>query len=188
MDKYQNLVEDIARYKGVIFDLDKTLVDLSVDWKELKNALSEFTKKEKGEDIEFTPLDQKIHQIKEKHGESFYFQLLDIISQFELSEEKYDHNHELIHILDNLQNKKIAIYSMNTKKCVENFIKKKLKQKPDIVIAKDNCIEPKPTERDLEKIAKIWEMDASEMVYIGDSEMDRLSGEKASVKTYIIKM
>lgn len=187
MDKYRNLVEDIIKYRGVIFDLDETLVNLNTDWKELKKTLSEFTKKERGEEIEFTPLDQKIYEAKEKFGELFFLQLLDIVSQFELCEEKYELNYELISLLESCQGKKIAIYSMNTKRCVENFIKKNLKRKPDTIIAKDSCSEPKPTEKDLRKIMQGWKMNASEIVYIGNSESDRFSGAKAGIKTYIIK-
>ncbi|GEM_PF-4234215 len=187
MDKYRSLGETIARYKGVVLDLDETLVNLNTDWKALKKTLSEFTKKQTGEEIEFTPLDQKIHQVKEKFGELFFFQLLELISQFELCEEKYELNYELISLLEFYEEKKIAIYSMNTRKCVENFVKKNLKRKPDTIVVKDNCSEPKPTEKDLQRIMQEWNMNESEIVYIGNSEGDRLSGEKAGVKTYIIQ-
>ncbi len=186
MDKYRNLAEDIASYKGIVFDLDGTLVDLNVDWITLKKTLSDFTKKEKVEEIEYTPLDQKIHQAREKFGRTFFFKLLDIIAEFELQEERYKLNYDLIEYVNSLRDKKIAVYSMNTKKCVDNFIGKNIIRKLDVIVAKDNCIEPKPTEKDLEKIMREWKMNASEIVYIGNSEDDRLSGEKAGVKTYII--
>lgn len=188
MDKHRSLIEGIAKYKGIIFDLDGTLVNLNTDWEELKRTLSEFTMKEKREKIEFTPLDQKIHQAKGKFGEVFFCRLLDIVSQFELCEERYELNHELISFLESCQEKKISIYSMNTRKCVMNFVEKYLRRKPDIIIAKDDCIEPKPTGKDFKKIMNKWKMDADEIVYIGNSENDRLSGEEAGVKTYIISM
>lgn len=188
MDKYRSLIEDVVKYKGIIFDLDGTLVNLNTDWEELKRTLSEFTTKEKREEIEFTPLDNKIHHAKEKFGEMFFGQLLGIISQFELCEEKYKLNHELISFLESCREKKISIYSMNTSKCVKNFVEKYLKIKVDSIIAKDNCIEPKPTGKDLKRILNEWKMNAGEVVYVGNSENDRLSGEEAGVKTYIISM
>lgn len=188
MDKYQNLVEEIEKYRGVVFDLDETLVNLNVDWKEVKKTLTEFMRKEKSEEVEFTPLDQKIHQTREKFGETVFSQLVDIVVRFELQEERYELNHDLIGCANSLQTKKIAIYSMNTRKCIENFVQKNLVRKPDIIVAKDNCIEPKPTGKDLEKIMQEWKMNTKEIVYIGNSENDRLSGEKAGIKTYIISM
>lgn len=188
MDKHRSLIEGIAKYKGIIFDLDGTLVNLNTDWEKLKKTLSEFTMKEKREKIEFTPLDQKIHQTREKFGEAFYRRLLDIISQFELCEEKYELNHELISFLESCPEKRIAIYSMNTSKCVMNFVEKYLKRKIDSIIAKDNCTEPKPTGKDFKKIINEWKMNAKEVVYVGNSENDRISGEEASIKTYIISM
>lgn len=186
MDKYQNIEENLERYKGVVFDLDETLVDLNVDWDGLKGALSELVMKEKGVEISFTPLDQQIQKVKEKFGEPFFFRLLELISRFELCEEKYELNHELISLLKFCKEKRIAIYSMNTDKCVRNFVEKYLEKEPDIIISKDNCIEPKPTGKDLEKIIKEWKMSANEVVYIGNSENDRLCGEKARIKTHII--
>lgn len=186
MDKYRNIEENLGGCRGVVFDLDETLVNLNVDWEGLKRILSELMMKEKGVEMEFTPLDQQIQQVRERFGESFFFRLLELISQFELREEKYELNHELISLLESCRGKKIAIYSMNTNKCVRNFVEKYLEKKPDTIVSKDNCIEPKPTGKDLEKILKEWKMSASEVVYVGNSENDRLSGEKAGIKTHII--
>ena len=166
--------------------MDGTLVNLNVNWRELKKNLFEFVKKEKGEEVNFTPLDQKINQLRGKYGDFFYSQLLEIVSRFELCEERYELNHDLIDLLNKLKNKKIAIYSMNTRRCVENFIQKNLIKKPDIEIVKDDCTEPKPTGKDLKKILNIWKMNVEDVIYIGDLEKDRLSGEKANIKTYII--
>ena len=75
---------------------------------------------------------------------------------------------------------------MNTEKCVKNFIEKYLKRKPDIIITKDSCSEPKPTEKDLKRIMREWQMNASDIMYIGNSDGDRRSGEMAGIKTYIL--
>lgn len=188
MDKYRSLREQVTGCKGVVFDLDGTLVDLNVDWNELKKKLAELTKKQTGEDIEYTPLDQKIYQAKERFGQSFFSQLLELISQFELHEEKYVLNHELISLFESLRDKKVAIYSMNTGKCVRNFVEKYLKRNPDNIVSKDDCLEPKPSDKDLKKILDEWGFAPQEVLYIGNSENDRLSGEKVGIETLIITM
>ena len=188
MDKQRDIIQELAQYKGVVFDLDGTLVDLGVDWVSLKQELSLYCKKEKGIEMEFTPLDQKIHEAKKKFGDHFFLGLLEKISYFELREEKYRLNNELVDFVNSASNQRIAIYSMNTEKCVENFIDRYLTRKPDRVITKDTCLEPKPTDKDLKKILKEWDMTEQEVVYIGNSENDRLSGEKAGIKTVIIQI
>lgn len=186
MDQQEYIIEEAACYKGVVFDLDGTLVDLKVEWGELKAALSKYCKDKKGKRVVFTPLDQKIHEVKDEFGEEFFLELLDIVASFEMKEQNYQLNQKLLDCINSLDNQKIGIYSMNTKKCIDSFVKKYLKKMPDIIISKDSCLKPKPSGENLEKIRQSWRLDKTEMVYIGDSEKDRLSGEMAGLKTYII--
>lgn len=186
MDKYKDLKVATEHCKGVVFDLDETLVNLNVDWRSLKDELSRITLEEKGEEMVYTPLDQKVNEAKEKFGTAFFQRLLDTIAEFELREERYVIHQELVSFLRSLNGKKVGIYSMNTEKCVMNFIKKYLKMRVDSCITKDTCQEPKPSEKDLRKIMKEWDMTEKDMVYIGNSENDRRSGEMAGIKTFVI--
>lgn len=186
MDKYRDLKKEIELYKGVVFDLDETLVNLNVDWLALKEELSVVVEKETGNRIEFTPLDQVVREIRIRHGNNLFVQLLEIISYFEMKEEKYELNDGLLEIFESLKDKRVAIYSMNTERCVKNFVEKYVSRKPDLIISKDVCFEPKPSDKDLKKILKEWNMRENDIVYIGNSENDRLSGEWAGVKTFII--
>lgn len=187
MDKQENIATKLAKFKGVIFDLDGTLVDLGIDWKLMKKELSLFCFQEKGIKIEFTPLNKKLFEVKEKTGEFFYLKILDIVAKFEIKEKNYKLNQELLDYINySVNSQKIAIFSMNTKKCIDNFIKKHLKKIPDVVISKESCIKPKPSRENLEEIMRRWHMNKTEIIYIGNSEADRLSGEMAGLKTYII--
>lgn len=186
MDQYKDLKEATERCQGVVFDLDETLVNLNVDWHSLKNELSRITLEEKGEAMVYTPLDQKVSEAKEKFGTAFFQKLLDVIAEFELREERYVIHQESVSLLRSLNGKKVGIYSMNTEKCVMNFIEKYLKTRVDSCITKDTCQEPKPSEKDLRKIMKEWGMIEKDMVYIGNSENDRRSGEMAGIRTFII--
>lgn len=188
MDKQKNIIKEISKYKGIIFDLDGTLIDLNVDWKKLKDDLSVFCFKIKGEKINFTPLDKKLIFVKKKYGKSFYLKLLNIIYKYESKWSKYKINKPLIDYINNPVNKnqKLAIYSMNTEKCINDIIIKYLKRKPNITISKNNCLEPKPTKKDILKIIETWKLKKNEIIFVGDSKNDYDSGKKSNIKTKII--
>lgn len=186
MDKRRNLARKISKYKVAIFDLDGTLVNLNVDWEKLKNDLSAFCSRKTGENIVFTPLDEKILYVKKKFGKKLYKKLLEIISAHEMDESRYALNKELLGFICETK-QKVAIYSMNTEKCINNFVAKYFKRKPDAVISKETCIKPKPSKKDLLKLLKRIGMKKNEAIFVGDSEVDKLSGKMAGIKTLIIK-
>lgn len=187
MDKPRKLLKEISKYKAIIFDLDGTLAYLDVDWLKLKKELSEYCLLKKGIIIEFTPLDQKLFYIKKNFGDKFYDKLLDIVSDFETRKVNYRINKELVDYINSAKNQKIIIYSMNTQKCVDNFVKKHLKSAPEIIISKNNCLEPKPTGKDIVKILCNLSLAKTDCSLVGDSENDYLCGKKAHIKTLIIK-
>lgn len=40
--KYNDVISEISKYKGIIFDLDETIIDLGIDWDELKKGTAKF--------------------------------------------------------------------------------------------------------------------------------------------------
>lgn len=111
--------------------------------------------------------------------------LLKIVSRFETKETNYELNQELLNYINSNTYQKIAIYSSNTKKCVDDIVKKHFRKKPDI-ISKNNCIEPKPTDKDILSILEQWKFKNKNIIFIGNSQDDFISGKKASVTTHII--
>lgn len=188
MVKQTDIISKISKYKGAIFDLDGTLVNLNVDWPKLKQKLTKYCHSKKGINIEFTPLDQKLLYIKDSLGEDSYLALLKIISSFEAKETNYKFNRELINYINSATQQKIAVYSMNTKKCIDNIFKKYFQRKPDIVISKENCSGLKPKEKDILRIINRWNFKKEDVVFIGNSKSDLISGKKAGVATYIIEI
>ena len=158
-------------YKLIVLDLDGTLVDLNVDWVNLRKELESLFLEDTGELTQFSPLNQK---------------LLRSIERYELEEKNYVVNHRLIQLIENSDHK-IAIYSMNSEKCVRAFVKKNLTKKPEIIISKETCTEPKPTGADLKKLINQINLEQKDVLFIGNTEEDRLSGRLAKVDTVIIK-
>lgn len=186
MDQQRDIIEELPDFRGVIFDLDGTLVDLGVDWEALKEDLAEYCRKEKGETISFTPLDQKIHQTKREYGEGFFRELLERITVHELKEVGYRLNEPLIEYIKKAEGQRLAIYTMNTEKCAANFRDRYLDKKEISLISKDACLEPKPTGKDLEALLGEWGIAPQEAIFIGNTENDRLSGAAAGIRTHII--
>lgn len=138
--------------------------------------------------MKFTPLDQKILEIKKNFEKEFYDKLLNIVAEFEMNEKKYKFNKALLKYINSLKNQKFAIYSMNTKRCVDYIISKYFKRKPDIIIYKENCIEPKPSSKDLNKILNLWNYNNTDVVFVGNSKKDKQSGACAKIRNLIIEI
>ena len=173
-------------YKLIVLDLDGTLVDLNVDWVNLRKELESLFLEDTGELTQFSPLNQKLLEIKKSFGTKLHQKLLRSIERYELEEKNYVVNHRLIQLIENSDHK-IAIYSMNSEKCVRAFVKKNLTKKPEIIISKETCTEPKPTGADLKKLINQINLEQKDVLFIGNTEEDRLSGILAKVDTVIIK-
>lgn len=149
MAQHSTVIEELANYKGLIFDFDETLVDLGVNWEALKKELSNYYKEKAGIDLPFAPLDRTLQNIRERHGYDIYTDLLQIITKHELKGANYRLNETLITYINTHKNQQIAIYSMNTFITIKNFITKHIHVKPDIIISKEFVTQPKPTDKDL---------------------------------------
>lgn len=187
MAQFKDIEKVVRKYPTIIIDLDGTLVNLNVDWRETKNKLYKFCIKNKKEPINFSILENGLMVAKKKYGKKFYSKLLDIVSSYEMDEEKYEINTYLINYL-NSNNSMYIIYSMNTQKTINNFITRYLKNSPREIIAKETCLEQKPTDKDLNNLMHKFKLNKKEMVFIGNSVEDLRSGKLAGVKTYLINI
>lgn len=182
MEKQTDLVGELKKYKVVIFDFDGTLAYPNIDWDCVKNKLSVFVNSDKKLNMQFSPLNKDIFFLKNKFGNEYFHKLLEILGKEELKDINPKINKKLVDYINQNKSQKIAIYSMNTKKCVDNFVKKNIKTKIHMIISKDNCIEPKPCGKNLLKIINKLHVSSREAVYLGNCmESDYLSAESAKI-------
>lgn len=186
MDKYQNLIQEIATHKLIIFDLDGTLVDLHVDWGGLKLAIQELCLKQKNIQLPTKPLQEVLNDLKRLNDFTFYRKVFQLIEIYELQEKNYVINKRLIEIFNHISDKTVVIYSMNTRKCVDNFVRKYLSHVPDMIIAKEDMIEPKPSGKDISLLLKKIGLTKEDALYIGNSKADQKSAELAGIQFILV--
>lgn len=185
MDKFEDLISEIKNHKLIILDFDGTIVDLGVNWNELKDKLSEYIYEKKKVKINFRKIDAGIEEVNERFGARLSKDLVKIVKKYELDESNYSPNTKLIEYL-NSTNKKIAVYSMNSSETINLFFKKNIKQKPQYVISRENKLESKPSGKNIELILDKLGVEKKDVIYLGDKDVDLESGKMAKVKTIII--
>jgi HAD superfamily hydrolase (TIGR01549 family) len=78
-----------------------------------------------------------------------------------------------------------GVATRNSRISVEAFVQKH-GVAFDAVVSRDDA-EPKPSAEPLRRAAELAGLTLSEIIYVGDHEIDRLTGEAAGVPTFIIK-
>lgn len=186
---FSNNIEDILnRYGYIVFDFDRTIVQLDVDRNSMKRELSEYIKKKYNHDIVFSPLNKTLFICKNIFGENCYLNLLKIVKKYELLWWYIYLKNSILDFIKTSKNKHIWLFTMNMFATIEKFINIELwwKNPFDIIITKENCLNIKPSGDDINYILKKWGKDASDVIYIGDSVDDKKSWEEAWVNVFIL--
>lgn len=178
----------ISKAKLVILDFDGTLVHLETDWKELKEKLSDFCKNQLMIEQSFQNLDEGLKLVRQNLENDEYQKILEIVSNYEINAYRGIKNQSLIEILSDFQrnnNGKIAIFSSNCRKTIETIISE-LKIDIDYIVAKDDVENVKPSDEGLRKIIRKFNLKPKDIIFIGNSYLDKLAGDSAGIETIII--
>ena len=92
-------------------------------------------------------------------------------------------NRAIIACMNTATDKKIGIYSMNTTSCIQSISTKYFGRSPDIIIGLDVATEVKPGREDIDRIIGRWSMTKSDVILVGDSDVDMYSGQLAGIAT-----
>lgn len=180
------LTNELKKYEYIIFDFDKTICELMVNWGVLKKELSDFILDHHWDHIVFTPIDESLNLVRSKYWQWDLLKLYKIIESFEINWGYTNVNNTIVnHILKN--HKHFAIYSMNMTRTINAFLKDlRILKQFDLIIWKDNCISHKPSWDDIDFIVKKWNIDKKRVLFIWDSSNDLLSWKEAGIKTFIL--
>jgi len=187
MDKQKtlnNILKD-STIRGVIFDFDGVIVDLFVDWLGLKQELkSKFFLN--GE----IKLNDILAEVNKKLGPEG---LKDAYNLVEIYELKYSNktivNKNILGVFNDCYKKniKLGIFSSNMKKTIDYFLEKlRIKNLFNIIVAKEDIKAYKPNPEGLKLIIDKWKIDKNNLIFIGNDENDKICGERAGIKTFII--
>jgi phosphoglycolate phosphatase len=171
------------RIKGVIFDFDGTLLDLSVDWYGLRKTLQkEFTI----DDI--SRINELLSVIKKRYGEVGLKKAYQIVEVFE-----GEHIRETPllpgrkELVQDIVKKDIivGIVSNNMVKTITTVITRyQLNDYVPIIIGKDSVMQYKPHSEGIDSLLKAWNMAAINTLLIGNDESDEELSKNAGVHFY----
>lgn len=185
-------------FKGkniIVFDLDGTIVRLSVDWMSLKEKLYNDYKKIYSENCSFESISTCLSKLVEKGDEEVLGNFFEIIRQYELVN-IYDNQpiKETIFFINNLEifgldkSVKLAILSLNTRKTIVTSLKLvNISHKFDYIIGREDVRNWKPDPEGLLRIQDFYKVKKEEMIYFGDLKKDILTGKSAGIDVFLIE-
>jgi HAD superfamily hydrolase (TIGR01549 family) len=172
----------------LIFDLDGTIIDLKVDWDGLKQELQDFCLKNYNYQTTFTPLDEELISLKHRLGPESYHRLIQIVTRYELAGLRNGNiKKDIAAFIKGQTDKKMAIYSANTRKTIRKVLNKnKIDNLFGCIIAKEDVLKPKPASEGLSKILKFYGLPPEKALFIGNDTKDKIAGENAGIRTILV--
>ncbi|NOX71617.1 MAG: HAD family hydrolase [Candidatus Micrarchaeota archaeon] len=177
----------------IILDLDGTIASLPTDYVAMRNELHKSFLKF-GIDKSFRPLYKTIKtsctRIEKTEGKEkakvVYEEAMKLIEKFELNSidkaEMKTGVHGFLNAMKN-KGKHIAIFSSNTRRCVENVLEKfNIMDYVDFVVSANDVKELKPSPEGIFLISKRFNVQSQDIVMIGDSTKDILAAKNAEAK------
>ena len=183
-----------TRKKVIVFDLDGTIVRLAADWHSLRKTLiTRFTEKNR-ETINLKSMSAILFRIVELDDEEELQLNFNLIQQYEL--ENITSNEpikETVYFINNKEffgvspNAKLAVFSLNTRSTILKSLEMAgILNKFEFFVGREDVRKWKPEPDGLLKILDYFKVNAKEMIYFGDLEIDLLAGTKAGVESYYI--
>jgi len=180
--------------KVIIFDLDGTIVKMTVNWGHLKKILTKKYNDIYGEKCEFIHISACLDHVVEKGNETELQTFFKMIEDYEM---KHIKNNliidETIFFINNLdlfdiaKETKLAIFSLNTKKTIKASLKfVNIYDKFDFIIGREDVRKWKPNPDGLLMIKEHYNLKNKDLIYFGDLEKDVKTGNNAGIDAYLI--
>ena len=180
--------------KVIVFDLDGTIVKLSVDWGNLNRLLNNRYNDVYGENYEFVHISACLDHVVDKDDETELQNFFEMLEEYEMKSIKSNENiDETLFFINNLskfevpKSIKLAILSLNTRKTILESLKVAgINKKIDFIIGREDVRKWKPNPEGLLKIRDHFNVKEKDMMYIGDLEKDVVTGNNAGIVTFLI--
>ncbi|MFX0196957.1 MAG: HAD family hydrolase [Candidatus Hodarchaeota archaeon] len=174
------MFEEIAKYSVIIFDLDGTLIDLSINWEELRIEL------EQKFHYPFRPFFKSFENLSRETKEKV-LQILQKHEQSGLLNSKP--NERMKYLVRDLarKNKKLAVFSSNSNLTIEQTLNNMgLRGNFNIIIGCEDVEKHKPHPEGLFLILKHFKVLPSQVVYIGNDLKDFEAATRSGIQFYFV--
>lgn len=180
--------------KVIIFDLDGTIVNLTADWKILKDILVEKYEEIYKEQCDVKRVSHCLTKIVEKDDENVLESFFEVIRNYErenirdttLIEETifFIKNKELFGIEEQT---KFAVLSLNTRNTIIQALDlADIRDKIEFIVGREDVRRWKPAPDGLLKIQRHYRVDKENVIFFGDLDNDILTGKNAGIQAYFI--
>jgi phosphoglycolate phosphatase len=178
----------------IVFDLDGTIVNLSANWRILRDILLERYREQFNEDCNAERISTCIDEVVKKGDEAILQEFFNIIREFELTSLKNAHPiEETVYFINNkelfgtIEKAKFAILSLNTRSTIIKALElANIVNKIDYIVGREDVRHWKPAPDGLLKIQEHYKIKQEEIVFFGDLENDILTGHNAGIQAYYI--
>mgnify|MGYP000004365678 CR=1 FL=1 len=175
--------------KGVIFDFDGTIVELSIDFKKIKEKILNEAKKRKlkipRKNYPILELLEKIKKLNKEEGERFYLIGHEILRDEEIKAcEKTNPKEGAVELLKRLKENgiKVGIITRNCKDVVYNVVNK-FNIPYDVILTRDDVEKVKPDPLHIKKILEKLNLKKKDVLIVGDHPFDVRCGKKLNLIT-----
>lgn len=184
------------RKKVIVFDLDGTVVDLKVDWDDLKRVLTEkYARTYDAPKCEFESISHCLDIVAEKNDDAILSDFLKIIEAYEGKTATLTVPiEEIVYFIQNKalfgtkKDVKLGILSLNTRKTIEDsLIRASIFEKFDYIVGREDVQKWKPNPEGLYKIQNKFGVKKEEMIFFGDVDRDLETGRNAGVEAHLVK-
>jgi hydrogenase expression/formation protein HypE len=175
--------------EGVIFDFDGTIVELSIDFKRIKEKILNEAKERKlkipEKNYPILELLEKIRKLNKEKGEEFYLTGHKILREEELKACKKTRPKEgAVELIEKLKENgiKVGIITRNCKDVVYKVVNK-FNIPYDVVLTRDDVEKVKPDPFHIKKILEKLNLKKENVLIVGDHPFDVRCGKKLNLIT-----
>jgi hydrogenase expression/formation protein HypE len=175
--------------EGVIFDFDGTIVELSIDFKKIKEKILNEAKERKlkipEKNYPILELLEKIRKLNKEKGEEFYLTGHKILREEELKACKKTRPKEgAVELIEKLKENgiKVGIITRNCKDVVYKVVNK-FNIPYDVVLTRDDVEKVKPDPFHIKKILEKLNLKKENVLIVGDHPFDVRCGKKLNLIT-----
>ena len=179
---------DPAELELIVLDLDGTLAELSVDWEAVRQTIATFASRLAGEPVMFRSLTKGLFWVRERFGDAAWREALFLVEKAEVDAAvRASLREDVIALVRTLSGPPLAVFTGNSRAAARIVGRATdLERAIRWIVSREDGFPPKPSPEGLLAILEWSGADSGRVLFIGNSEEDRLAGRGAGVPTLIV--